>query len=155
AISSPTCSSALASCSASGAVRIPWRASMRAWAMLPRTSSRNSAPSTSTDAEKRSMRGSVPPSKRARQIFPSELSFLAATITLEPVENADGPGVPQGLFPYPLGVFGPLPKPLRWLRKSKARIALGCALLLGLTAVWAGLRLHDLEERVEARFRGQ
>jgi len=68
-------------------------------------------------------------------------------------------GCRKDRLPYPLGVFGPLPKLLRkpWssLRNSKARIALAGALLLALGCVWTGLKLHDLEEQVEARFRGQ
>ena len=50
-------------------------------------------------------------------------------------------------------MFGPLPRiPLR---STKARIALLGAVLLGVAAVWAALTLRDLENQVEARFRGQ
>jgi penicillin-binding protein 1B len=42
-----------------------------------------------------------------------------------------------------------------WLRNPTARIALLVAILLGLTGVWAARAVSQLDERVEARFRGQ
>ncbi|MFI5316763.1 MAG: PBP1A family penicillin-binding protein [Myxococcota bacterium] len=43
----------------------------------------------------------------------------------------------------------------RWLRNPTARIAALAAILLALTGVWAARALSQLQERVEARFRGQ
>jgi len=42
-----------------------------------------------------------------------------------------------------------------WLRNPTARIAVLVAILFGLMGVWAARSLSSLEERVEARFRGQ
>ena len=71
-----------------------------------------------------------------------------------PVENARGPGVPQGPGSLPSGPCSDA-LPRIPLRNPKARIALLGAILLGVAAVWAVLTLRDLGEQVEARFRGQ
>jgi penicillin-binding protein 1B len=62
-------------------------------------------------------------------------------------------GVPQGpvapTLPYVVSV------PRDWLRNPKARLAALVAVLLGLLGVWTAGAVSRLEERVEARFRGQ
>ena len=48
-----------------------------------------------------------------------------------------------------------LPLPRDWLRNPKPRLAVLGAVLLGLLGVWAAGAVSRVEERVEARFRGQ